>query len=166
MLDKRYKSIYLDLTQKKTNDLNMVFSISDNQTSDFYINITKNGFKIDLSNYKTVLYIKNPNGIILDKELTSYDISTNLYYCNLDSDYKNIEGKYECQIMIQDVSTGEKIVLQDTFSYKVNKDMISEKNGTTTTPSKDVKIEYSPNEKKIIVTGKADYDAKTKSIKI
>jgi hypothetical protein len=60
MLDKRYKSIYLDLTQKKTNNLNMVFSISDNQTSDFYINITKNGFKIDLLNYKTVLYIKNP----------------------------------------------------------------------------------------------------------
>ena len=166
MLDKRYKSIYLDLTQKKTNNLNMVFSISDNQTSDFYINITKNGFKIDLSNYKTILYIKNPNGVILEKELTSYDIPTNLYYCNLDSDYKNIEGKYECQIMIQDTSAGEKVVLQDTFSYNVNKDMISEKNGTVAPPSGDIKIEYSPNEKKIIVTGKANYDAKTKSIKI
>lgn len=166
MLDKRYKSIYLDLTQKKTNNLNMIFSISDNQTSDFYINITKNGFKIDLSNYKTVLYIKNPNGVILEKELTSYDASTNLYYCNLDNDYKNIEGKYECQIMIQDTSTGEKIVLQDIFSYNVNKDMISEKSGTIAPPSGDIKIEYSPNEKKIIVTGKANYDAKTKSIKI
>lgn len=166
MLDKRYKSIYLDLAQKKTNNLNMVFSISDNQTSDFYINITKNGFKIDLSNYKTILYIKNPDGVILEKELTSYDISTNLYYCNLDNDYKNIEGRYECQIMIQNTSTGEKVVLQDTFSYNVNKDMISEKSGTVVPPSGDIKIEYSPNEKKIIVTGKANYDAKTKSIKI
>ena len=58
MLDKRYKSIYLDLTQKKTNNLNMVFSISDNQTSDFYINITKNGFKINSLNFLKDLNLK------------------------------------------------------------------------------------------------------------
>lgn len=166
MLDKRYKSICLDLTQNKSNSLKLVFSISDNQTSDFYINITKNGFKIDLSNYKTFLYIKNPDGVVLEKELTSYNVSTNLYYCNLDNDYKDLIGRYECQIMIQDSTTGEKLVLQNTFNYTVEHDIISEKNGTIITPETGVKIEYNPNEEKIIITGNASYNAKTESIKI
>lgn len=139
MLDKRYKSICLDLTQSKSNSLKLIFSISDNQTSDFYINITKNGFKIDLSKYKTFLYIKNPYGAILEKELTSYNVSTNLYYCNLDDDYKNLVGKYECQIMIQDATTGEKLVLQDTFNYTVEHDIISEKDNATITSETNIK---------------------------
>ena len=159
MLDKKYKAIYLDLISRKENGLKMEFSLSDNQTSDFYINITRNGFKIDLTNFKTTLYIKNPNGDVLKKELTKYDKNNNLYYCNLEDKYKNIEGKYFCQIIIEDKSTTEKVVPLNTFLYEVNKDIISE--GTTP----DIQLEYNPDEEKIIITGKIDYDNNSEKIK-
>lgn len=164
MLDKKYKAIYLDLISRKENGLKMEFSLSDNQTSDFYINITRNGFKIDLTNFKTTLYIKNPNGDVLKKELTKYDKNNNLYYCNLEDKYKNIEGKYSCQIIIEDKSTTEKVVPLNTFLYEVNKDIMSE--GTTPDiPSGNIELEYNPDEEKIIITGKIDYDNNSEKIK-
>jgi hypothetical protein len=164
MLDKKYKAIYLDLISRKENGLKMEFSLSDNQTSDFYINITRNGFKIDLTNFKTTLYIKNPNGDVLKKELTKYDKNNNLYYCNLEDKYKNIEGKYSCQIIIEDKSTTEKVVPLNTFLYEVNKDIMSE--GTTPDiPSGSIELEYNPDEEKIIITGKIDYDNNSEKIK-
>ena len=164
MLNKKYKAIYLDLISRKENGLKMEFSLSDNQTSDFYINITRNGFKIDLTNFKTTLYIKNPKGDVLKKELTKYDKNNNLYYCNLEDKYKNIEGKYSCQIIIEDKSTTEKVVPLNTFLYEVNRDIMSE--GTTPDiPSGSIKLEYNPNEEKIIITGKIDYDNNSEKIK-
>ena len=164
MLDKKYKAIYLDLISRKENDLKMEFSLSDNQTSDFYINITRNGFKIDLTNIKTTLYIKNPKGDVLKKELTKYDKNNNLYYCNLEDKYKNIEGKYSCQIIIEDKSTTEKVVPLNSFLYEVNKDIMSE--GTTPDiPSGSIELEYNPDEEKNIITGKIDYDNNSEKIK-
>ena len=88
MLDKRYKAMKLDLISDKEDNLLMKFSLSDNQTSDFYINITRDNSKINLSDYKTTLYIETPNKEILKKELTEYDEASNLYYCNLETEYK------------------------------------------------------------------------------
>ena len=105
MLDKRYKAMKLDLISDKEDNLLMKFSLSDNQTSDFYINITRDNSKINLSDYKTTLYIETPNKEILKKELTEYDEASTLYYCNLETEYKNEVGEYHCQIMIEDKYT-------------------------------------------------------------
>lgn len=164
MLDKKYKAIYLDLISRKENGLKMEFSLSDNQTSDFYINITRNGFKIDLTNFKTTLYIKNPNGDVLKKELTKYDKNNNLYYCNLEDKYKNIEGKYSCQIIVEDKITAEKVVPLNKFLYEVNKDIMSEEI-TPDIPSSGVELEYNSDEEKIIITGKILYDNNSEKIK-
>lgn len=164
MLDKKYKAICLDLILNTQNNLNMTFSLSDNQTSDFYININKNSLKIDLTGYKTTLYIKNPNNEILSKELTEYDKTNNLYYCNLENKYKNIEGTYVCQIIIEDSETTEKIVPLSVFEYEVKKDIISEQNGSQI-PSGDVGVEYNPDTETIVFTGNINYDETTESIK-
>lgn len=164
MLDKKYKAIYLDLISRKENNLKMEFSLSDNQTSDFYINITKNGFKIDLTEFKITLYIKNPIGTILKKELTNYDRQNNLYYCNLENKYKNIEGKYSCQIIVEDKITAEKVVPLNKFLYEVNKDIMSEEI-TPDIPSSGVELEYNSDEEKIIITGKILYDNNSEKIK-
>ena len=44
MLDKKYKAIELDLVLERKRNPLMKFSLSDNQTSDFYINITRSYF--------------------------------------------------------------------------------------------------------------------------
>lgn len=163
MLDKKYKAIYLDLISRKENGLKMEFSLSDNQTSDFYINITRNGFKIDLTGFKTVLYIKNPVGVILKKELTNYDKQNNLYYCNLENKYKNIVGKYFCQVIIEDESTTEKVVPLNFFSYEIIQDIISEYNEGDV-PESNVYLEYNPDEEKITVTKIGQYDEPSEKI--
>lgn len=163
MLDKKYKAISLDLILNTQNSLNMTFSLSDNQTSDFYININKNSLKIDLTGYKTTLYIKNPNNEILSKELTEYDKTSNLYYCNLENKYKNIEGTYVCQVIIENEGTTEKVVPLSVFEYKVKKDIISEDTGQT--PSGSVGVEYNPDTETIVLTGNVTYDETTESIK-
>lgn len=164
MLDKKYKFIQLDLILEEENNLNMIFSLSDNQTSDFYITIKKNNEKIDLSKYKTTLYIKNPKNTILHKELKDYDKTKNLFYCNLENAYKNIEGNYNCQVIIEDTETTEKIVPLGKFSYNVKKDIISEESGSEK-PIVNIGVEYDANNEKIIFTGNIAYDVNTESIK-
>ena len=163
MLDKKYKAIYLDLISRKENGLKMEFSLSDNQTSDFYINITRNGFKIDLTNFKTTLYIKNPNGDVLKKELTKYDKQNNLYYCNLEDKYKNIEGKYICQIIVENTDTTEKVVPLGKFYYTVEHDIISEENNSNI-PDNNISMEYIPESEKIIITGNIEYTPESEKI--
>lgn len=165
MLDKKYKAICLDLILNTQNNLNMTFSLSDNQTSDFYININKNGLKIDLTGYKTTLYIKNPNNKILFKELTEYDKTNNLYYCNLENKYKNIEGTYACQVIIEDSETTEKIVPLSVFEYEVKKDIISEQNGSQI-PSGDVGVEYNADSKTLIFNYNVTYNEETKTVEV
>lgn len=160
MLDKRYKPVEMDLVLEKMNNSLMRFSLSDNQTSDFYISITRNNGKIDLSDYKVVLYIKNPNDVILKKELTKYDTETNLFYCNLENKYKNINGEYICQIIIEDVLTTEKLVPLSEFRYEVKNDIISEEVGTDTpdVPSGNINIEYDEDTGIILFDCDVEYD--------
>ena len=47
-----------------------------------------------------------------------------LFYCNLPYDYKNIAGPYECQILVIDEKTNERIVTTEKFSYYVNDDLV------------------------------------------
>lgn len=144
MLDKRYKAMKLDLISDKEDNLLMKFSLSDNQTSDFYINITRDDSKINLSDYKTTLYIETPNKEILKKELTEYDETSNLYYCNLETEYKNTVGEYHCQIMIEDEHTNERIIPLNDFKYKVFDDTISKGGTTPDIPSGGATINYDP----------------------
>ena len=60
-IDKRYKTVNLDIVEKMHNDINLIFSKSDVNTSDFFIRITKNKGEIDLTSFKVILYVLNPN---------------------------------------------------------------------------------------------------------
>jgi len=124
-IDKRYKTVKLDITEKMYNDINLSFSRSDVNTSDFFILITKNKAEIDLTSYKTILFVINPNKEKLPpKLLQSSRNQKGLFYCNLPYNYKNIAGSYECQILVIDEKTNERIVTTEKFSYYVNDDLI------------------------------------------
>ena len=124
-IDKRYKTVKLDIIEKMYNDINLTFSKSDVNTSDFFILITKNKAEIDLSSFKTILFVINPNKEKLPpKLLQSSRNQKGLFYCNLPYDYKNIAGPYECQILVIDEKTNERIVTTEKFSYYVNDDLV------------------------------------------
>ena len=132
-LDKKY-TIRLDLINNIQNE-NMRFSLSDNETSDFYINITKSTKKVDLT-YKTVkLYVVKPNKNVIYTTITPYTEcnDTNVFYCDLPNDFKNIKGTYYVQMLVEDMITGEKVVAPSKFSYIVESDIMSETSGVVDT---------------------------------
>ena len=128
-LDKKY-SIRLDLINNIRNE-NMKFSLSDNETSDFYIEITKSMKKIDLTNKTVRLYVVKPNKNVIYTEITLYTEGNkpNVFYCDLPNNFKNVKGSYYAQILIEDIITGEKVVTPSKFSYTVESDIISEESG-------------------------------------
>ena len=125
-LDKKY-SVNLDLINNIKNE-NMKFSLSDNETSDFYIKITKSMKSIDLTDKVVNLYVVKPNKNVIytTVNLCTENDATNLFYCDLPNNFKNIKGSYYAQIAIEDIITGEKLVIPSKFSYTVESDIISE----------------------------------------
>ena len=125
-LDKKY-SVNLDLINNIKNE-NMKFSLSDNETSDFYIKITKSMKSIDLTDKVVNLYVVKPNKNVIytTVNLCTKSDETNLFYCDLPNNFKNIKGSYYAQIAIEDIITGEKVVIPSKFSYTVESDIISE----------------------------------------
>ena len=125
-LDKKY-TIHLDLINNIQNKM-MKFSLSDNETSDFYIKITKSLEKVDLTNKTITLYVVKPNKNVMYTIVTLYaeGEKTNVFYCDLPNDFKNIEGPYYAQILVEDKITGEKVVAPSKFSYIVESDIMSE----------------------------------------
>ena len=128
-LDKKY-SIHLDLINNIKNE-NMKFSLSDNETSDFYIKITKSMISIDLADKVVSLYVVKPNKNVVHTTVTLYTKckKANVFYCDLPNNFKNIKGSYYAQILIEDIITGEKVVTPSKFSYTVESDIISEESG-------------------------------------
>lgn len=95
-IDKGYRTICLDLTNKKFNSIEMQFCISDKETSNFFMKITKD-----------------------DKE-------PGLFYCDLKKEAKDIVGKYYCQLKVKDETTTEQIVTPSKFMYEVIDDLVKE----------------------------------------
>lgn len=122
ILDTRYKTIYLDFILNKVNDIDLVFSISDLETSDFYVKVTKNNEEIDLSSFKTILWILKDDGTTDTKDLTQDEKELGLFYCNLENRYKNQVGVYKAQVLVKDPNTLEQ-KMTGKFEYTVTKDI-------------------------------------------
>ncbi len=135
MIDTKYK-IELDLINHKSNK-NMYFSMSDNETSDFYVCIKNNNEYVDLSNYEITLYVEKPNKITKEKKI-KYVTEDNTAYCNLETDFKNIKGIYMAQISLKDLVTGEIKFTRDTFDYVVERDIFAKNKGASNNTNKDI----------------------------
>lgn len=126
ILDTRYKSIKLDLLLENKNE-RMYFNLSDNETSDFYLFIAKNNEDINLAGFKASLYVCKPNKVV-ESKILEYNSELDCFYCNLENKFKNIEGDYLAQVIIEDETTGEKKVTRSKFGYYVSGDILSEGN--------------------------------------
>lgn len=123
VLDKQY-IIKLDL-DRSTHNTNMEFSISDLETSDFWIEIKKSKKAIDFLNYNVELYISKPNGNIMTTTL-AFDMEKKMHYCNLSSELKNILGDYSVQVIVNDYDEGERLVVPSKFTYTVVNDTLND----------------------------------------
>ena len=132
-LDKKY-TIRLDLINNIQNE-KMRFSLSDNETSDFYIKVTKSTGRVDLTDKTVKLYVVKPNKNVVYITVTPYTEcnDTNVFYCDLPNDFKNIKGTYYAQMLVEDIITGEKVVAPSKFSYIVESDIMSETSGVVDT---------------------------------
>lgn len=140
-IDKEYRTIYLDLIKEKYNsDIDMVFSISDIETSDFFIKITKDNREIDLKDYLVILFVDKPDGTNENMDLVQEESELGLFYCNLKSKFKNVVGKYIAQVLIKDKNIKEQIVTRSKFNYEVTDDLI-----------KDINIDTPTDEEKLVI---------------
>ena len=121
VLDKQYV-IKLDLNKETYNE-DMEFSISDLETSDFWIDIKKSRKTIDFTDYNVVLYITKPNGNIRTVEAV-FDMENKMYYCNLTTETKNLLGDYEIQVIVNNFDENERLVVPSRIKYHVVNDIL------------------------------------------
>nr|DAE54148.1 MAG TPA: chromosome segregation ATPase [Caudoviricetes sp.] len=89
-MDRKY-NLRLDL-QFRCNNSIMKFDEFDNNTSDFFIRVTKAGELIDISKAIVTLVVIKPDNSV---DAQFVDIDSNRAYCDLKPTMKNIPGKYE-----------------------------------------------------------------------
>ena len=120
-LDKQYV-IKLDLNKETYNE-DMEFSISDLETSDFWIDIKKSRKTIDFTDFNVVLYITKPNGNIRTLDAV-FDMENKMYYCNLTTETKNLLGDYEIQVIVNNFDENERLVVPSRIKYHVVNDIL------------------------------------------
>ena len=84
MLDKKYNKVALDIKNDTAKYPNMIFAIDDENTSDFYIEVKRDGVILDLTDYDIELNVLKPNKnletkkLTYDKELKIYDLERSI----------------------------------------------------------------------------------------
>lgn len=116
-LDKRY-AIRLD-TKKKYYNTIPKFSISDTETSDFYIKITNDYKLVDINNAIVTMCYIDPNNSIDVAFIDVVANETGVVYCNLKPSQKNKLGTWKARLLI---TLGEEKIVTDSFTYQVEND--------------------------------------------
>ena len=115
-MDKRY-NLKLDL-QFRCNNSKMVFDEFDENTSDFFIQITRQGEKVDISNSVPTLLVLKPSGVAQSQIL---EVKNNIIYGNLKNSLKNEVGTYIAKLML--VERDKKIFISN-ISYEVTENAL------------------------------------------
>lgn len=165
ILDTRYKTIYLDFILNKVNDIDLVFSISDLETSDFFVKVTKNNEEIDLSSFKTVLWILKEDGTTDTKDLVQDEKEPGLFYCNLENKYKSKIGTYKAQILVKDPNTLEQKLTKSIFKYLVTDDIPNVENQEAPS-SGQIEVGYDSENKYIVFNCDAEYNTESKTVEV
>ena len=121
-LDRIY-NLNLDLVYKVQND-EMEFSLSDENTSVFYVTFTRNRKEVlNLRGKSVVFYMVKPNGNVVYTNL-QYDLDQERFYCDLTTGFKNLLGNYIGQIVVYDSETEERVVIPTHISFTVVSDIL------------------------------------------
>ena len=115
-MNKKY-NLKLDL-QFRCNNSKMIFDEFDENTSDFFMQITRQGKEIDISNAIPTLLVLKPGGIAVSQIL---NVKDNLIYGNLNNSLKNEVGTYIAKLMLVE---GDKKTFIGNISYEVTENAL------------------------------------------
>ena len=115
-MNKKY-NLKLDL-QFRCNNSKMIFDEFDENTSDFFMQITRQGQEIDISNTIPTLLALKPSGVAVSQIL---NIKDNLIYGNLNNSLKNEVGTYIAKLMLIE---GDKKTFISNISYEVTENAL------------------------------------------
>lgn len=136
-MNRKY-NLKLDL-QFRCNNSTMKFDEFDNNTSDFFIRVTRAGELIDISKAIVTLVVIKPDNSV---DAQFVDIDSNRAYCDLKPTMKNLVGKYEAIASItvdgETVNTGidNPIIYEVTenkFLRQLNQKVVTEERFTLLT---------------------------------
>ena len=115
-MNKNY-NLKLDL-QFRCNNSKMIFDEFDENTSDFFMQITRQGKKIDISNVIPTLLVLKPSGVAVSQIL---NVKDGLIYGNLNNSLKNEVGTYISKLMLVE---GDKKTFISNISYEVTENAL------------------------------------------
>ena len=115
-MNKNY-NLKLDL-QFKCNNSKMIFDEFDENTSDFFMQITRQGEKVDISNSIPTLLVLKPSGVAQSQIL---EVKNNIIYGNLKNSLKNEVGTYIAKLMLAE---GDKKIFISNISYEVTENAL------------------------------------------
>ena len=115
-MNKNY-GLKLDL-QFRCNNTKMIFDEFDKNTSDFFIQINRQGEKVDISNSIPTLLVLKPSGTAISQIL---NVKDNLIYGNLNNSLKNEVGTYIAKLMLVE---GDKKTFISNISYEVTENAL------------------------------------------
>ena len=118
MTTRKYDKTRLDLQYKNKNET-LEFYISDTETSDFYIKLTRANMPIKLNNVIIVLCVVDPLHQFRSQLINVTSDKEGIIYCKLDKSMKSVIGDYQAKLML--VYEDEKIVT-DNFTYTIKND--------------------------------------------
>ena len=115
-MNKNY-NLKLDL-QFRCNNSKMIFDEFDENTSDFFMQITRQGQLVDISNAIPTLLVLKPSGTAQSQIL---NVKDNLIYGNLNNSLKNEVGTYIAKLMLVE---GDKKTFISNISYEVTENAL------------------------------------------
>ncbi len=118
-MDRKY-NLKLDL-QFRCNNSKMTFNEFDNDTSDFFMRITRGGELFNIDNTIVALCVIKPDG---SSDAEFINIKDGKVYANLPNNLKDIPGTYKAKALL--VLNNEKVVV-GPIEYEVDQDNIISK---------------------------------------
>ena len=115
-MNKEY-NLKLDL-QFRCNNSKMIFDEFDKNTSDFFVQINRQGKEVDISNAIPTLLVLKPSGTAVSQIL---NVKDNLIYGNLENSLKNEVGTYIAKLMLVE---GDKKTFISNISYEVTENAL------------------------------------------
>ena len=115
-MNKEY-NLKLDL-QFRCNNSKMIFDEFDENTSDFFMQIRRQGQEVDISNAIPTLLVLKPSGTAVSQIL---NIKDNLIYGNLKNSLKDEAGTYVAKLMLVE---GDKKTFISNISYEVTENAL------------------------------------------
>ena len=110
-------NLKLDL-QFRCNNSKMIFDEFDENTSDFFMQVTRQGQLVDISNAIPTLLVLKPSGTVVSQIL---NVKDNLIYGNLNNSLKNEVGTYIAKLMLVE---GDKKIFISNISYEVTENAL------------------------------------------